>query len=347
MMGNGDSHHSFIHSLRTKIKLTSVKLRGGEEKCYDSPIIGQQISSINTNTMHMNTKRGIAPVAAIIIALLVLGGGAYAVKKGVDKRTERKTKEAKEQTAKREMASTTPRALHVKLDEQNKSGQRGEATITQTGTSTVKVIVNVVGKPSGVAQPAHIHFGSCPTPGAIKYPLTDVAKGASQTDIPLTLDALLAGLPLAINVHKSAAEAKVYVACGNIEAKITGDMKETETKDEMKRDETKDKKSGASETAAVSKALSPAATVTYTVTGFTPKTVTIKKGEAVLFENKTGKPFSVASNPHPTHTAYPEFDQWKTNQKGKSEFKFTFEKVGMWEYHNHLNSNMTGTVIVE
>jgi plastocyanin len=86
--------------------------------------------------------------------------------------------------------------------------------------------------------------------------------------------------------------------------------------------------------------------VTYDANGFSPNTVTIKKGETVIFQNKTGKPASVASGPHPTHTNYPEFDQYKTEQRGQNEFRFVFEKIGTWKYHDHLNANMTGTVIV-
>ncbi len=88
-------------------------------------------------------------------------------------------------------------------------------------------------------------------------------------------------------------------------------------------------------------------TITYDANGFSPNTVTIKKGGMVIFQNKTGKPASVASGAHPTHLLYPEFDQYKTEQRGKDEFRFVFEKVGTWKYHDHLNSTMTGTIIVE
>lgn len=100
-------------------------------------------------------------------------------------------------------------------------------------------------------------------------------------------------------------------------------------------------------TAAVAEAVKKEVTVTYTAEDFSPKTVTIKKGDTLVFQNKTGKRASVASDPHPTHTIYPEFDQYKTDQRGKDEFRFVFEKAGTWGYHDHLNSNMTGTVIVE
>ncbi|OHA19477.1 MAG: hypothetical protein A3C08_02150 [Candidatus Taylorbacteria bacterium RIFCSPHIGHO2_02_FULL_47_18] len=88
------------------------------------------------------------------------------------------------------------------------------------------------------------------------------------------------------------------------------------------------------------------AIVIYDANGFSPNTVTIKKGKTVIFQNKTGKPASVASGPHPTHTNYLEFDQYKTAERGQDEFRFVFEKVGVWKYHDHLNPTMTGTVVV-
>ncbi|MBI4099425.1 cupredoxin domain-containing protein [Candidatus Microgenomates bacterium] len=86
--------------------------------------------------------------------------------------------------------------------------------------------------------------------------------------------------------------------------------------------------------------------VDYTATGFSPATVTIKKGQTVKFVNKSGSSMSVASNPHPTHTDYPGFDQFKSTSKGQTEYDFAFDKVGTWGYHNHLNPSDGGTVIV-
>ncbi len=306
--------------------------------------------------MRTNTTKGIAPVAAIIIALLVLGGGGYMVKKGMVAEKEKKVLQEqaekiakteaerieKEQKEKAEMAKIG-RTITLKLDEQNKSGQKGEAVITQTSPNTLKVIVNITGKPSKVAMPSHIHLGSCTTLGAVKYPLTNVDKGAAQTELPLTLEQLVSELPLSINVHKSASDAKVYVACGNIESKINPSPAEStsiETGMPVPGTETK-------EAVVAGKTESTGdITVIYDVNGFSPSAITIKKGTSVLFLNKTGKKASVASNDHPAHLLYPEFDQYKTDAKGKDEFRFTFEKAGTWGYHDHLNASMTGTVTV-
>jgi len=91
----------------------------------------------------------------------------------------------------------------------------------------------------------------------------------------------------------------------------------------------------------------PKITVRYTSTGFSPATFTVNKGETVRFINETTGRMSVASDPHPTHTIYPEFDQYKTSARGQSTFDFTFEKIGTWGYHNHAQASHTGTVIVQ
>ncbi|MDQ3098407.1 MAG: CHRD domain-containing protein [bacterium] len=69
------------------------------------------------------------------------------------------------------------------------------------------------------AQPAHIHVGVCPLSGAIKYPLTNVVNGESETILPagVTITTLKAAGPLAVNIHKSATELSKYIACGDLD----------------------------------------------------------------------------------------------------------------------------------
>jgi plastocyanin len=88
-------------------------------------------------------------------------------------------------------------------------------------------------------------------------------------------------------------------------------------------------------------------TVTYDGKSFSPSTITINKGDSITFINNNSDGMSVASNPHPTHTIYPEFDQYKTSERGQKEFTFTFTKIGSWGYHNHVNPSAVGTVIVK
>lgn len=82
-------------------------------------------------------------------------------------------------------------------------------------------------------------------------------------------------------------------------------------------------------------------TVTYDANGYSPREITISKGSTVNFVNKSEIPLWVASDPHPTHTDYPEFDTVYGSDKYPSmgeNFSFTFDKVGVWKYHSHTAS---------
>jgi hypothetical protein len=114
--------------------------------------------------------------------------------------------------------SGSAKEMTVTLSEQNGSGESGRATLTAEGDRT-KVVFNLQSKSATAAaapQPAHIHRGSCdkldPTP---TYGLTDVKGGKSTSTVDAKLDDLRKG-SYAINVHKSAADIKTYVACGDI-----------------------------------------------------------------------------------------------------------------------------------
>src|SRR3989338_2289673 len=106
-------------------------------------------------------------------------------------------------------------SIVVALSAQNDSGMNGTATLTSMGESTL-VELALTGAPAGIVQPAHINTGSCATIGGVVYPLEFPVNGVSATTLNVSLDAILAQLPLALNVHKSAEEVSVYVACGDL-----------------------------------------------------------------------------------------------------------------------------------
>lgn len=107
------------------------------------------------------------------------------------------------------------RTVTINLSAQNDSGENGTATLTSEGNKT-KVVIALSNASADVAQPAHIHAGSCaninPKP---KYPLNAVKNGTSTTIVAAELSSLVSG-GNAINVHKSPQEIKTYVACGDI-----------------------------------------------------------------------------------------------------------------------------------
>lgn len=98
------------------------------------------------------------------------------------------------------------------------------------------------------------------------------------------------------------------------------------------------------------------ATVTYSANGYSPSSVTIKKGGTVTWvDQDTGKMWTATAS-HPTHTVYSgttlqehcddttdtSFDQCKNG----SQYSFTFTKTGTWRYHNHSQASHFGSVIV-
>lgn len=85
--------------------------------------------------------------------------------------------------------------------------------------------------------------------------------------------------------------------------------------------------------------------VSYSGGQFLPNSLDIKAGDIVVFKNDSPGDFWPASGPHPTHTAYPEFDAKSAISSGKT-FDFKFIKPGSWKFHNHLNPEATGTITV-
>lgn len=85
--------------------------------------------------------------------------------------------------------------------------------------------------------------------------------------------------------------------------------------------------------------------VIYTNEGFEPRELEIKKGETIKFINMSDRKMWVASNDHPSHNIYPEFDQ-KDIVVRNGEYEFIFERTGIWEYHNHLFSSHEATITV-
>src|SRR3989344_7060009 len=91
-------------------------------------------------------------------------------------------------------------------------------------------------------------------------------------------------------------------------------------------------------------------TIVYTSAGFSPKNLTVKAGTAVTFVNESTRPTWPATDVHPTHTEYPNsdiskcgtaeegstFDACRNVEPGET-YSFTFNEVGEWGFHDHLN----------
>ena len=92
-------------------------------------------------------------------------------------------------------------------------------------------------QPGDGPHPAHIHSGTCETLGDVVLPLTDLAASdeatregptsahavkTSETVVDMPLQEIIDG-GHAINVHLSAEEIGVYIACGDIGGAVTTD----------------------------------------------------------------------------------------------------------------------------
>jgi Cu/Zn superoxide dismutase len=105
--------------------------------------------------------------------------------------------------------------VNFTLHPQNHSGETAAVTMTQDGDNVV-VAVKTENAPA-VAQPIHIHNGTCDTlDPKPKYPLTTLQGGVSTTTLKGMTIAQLESGPYAINVHHSTADVPTYYACGNI-----------------------------------------------------------------------------------------------------------------------------------
>ena len=87
-------------------------------------------------------------------------------------------------------------------------------------------------------------------------------------------------------------------------------------------------------------------TVRYTNTGFEPSKLTVPVGTMVEFINQSDEEMWVASNMHPSHEILATFDQFKGAGKGQS-YMYTFDKKGVWPYHDHINAALEGVITVE
>lgn len=87
-------------------------------------------------------------------------------------------------------------------------------------------------------------------------------------------------------------------------------------------------------------------TVRYTSGGFKPAKLTVSVDTMVEFINQSDEEMWVASNMHPSHEILSTFDQFKGVGKGQS-YMYTFDRKGVWPYHDHINPALEGVISVE
>ncbi|TSC77846.1 MAG: Uncharacterized protein G01um101429_947 [Parcubacteria group bacterium Gr01-1014_29] len=83
-----------------------------------------------------------------------------------------------------------------------------------------------------------------------------------------------------------------------------------------------------------------------TKNGFEPEEIEIKRGDTVTWVNDDSDFRWPASNLHPTHGIYPEFDPQEPIAQSEW-WSFQFKKEGVWKFHDHLNPRFRGSVKVQ
>jgi plastocyanin len=299
---------------------------------------------------NINSQKGIAPIILmIIIGLIALGGlgAGYGYVK-MKKAKEAKAPSQQEQAKKPESTKQAgmPEKVSIKMDAQNDSGISGVAVLSLY-EGKVNVTLDLKDPVADASHPAHIHLGKCPNPGEVKYPLTPVVGGKSDTDLDISwgdmVSAIRTGASMAVNVHKSAAEASVYVSCGDIvlPGMTEQDAEGVKTEVENSRGK-KDVTNG--ENGTVKPELR-----TFNITvknyAYSPKEIRVKKGDTVKIN------LNVAEGYH--NWTIDEFNAQTASVSApeNTSVQFVADKVGTFEYYcsvdGHRLMGLVGKLIVE
>lgn len=98
------------------------------------------------------------------------------------------------------------------------------------------------------------------------------------------------------------------------------------------------------DTSAPSEDTPQTATITFNANGFSPSTLTVKKGTTVTVVNASETEVQFSSDDHPSHRKNPEMNLSTIGPGEKATF--TANTVGTHGFHDHLDDNLTGTLTV-
>ena len=86
-------------------------------------------------------------------------------------------------------------------------------------------------------------------------------------------------------------------------------------------------------------------TITFGEDGFEPDTIHVSGGTEVTFMSTRNGQFWPASDLHPSHSIYPDFDPRRPLGEDES-WSFVFTNQGQWRYHDHLSPLNRGLIKV-
>ena len=82
-----------------------------------------------------------------------------------------------------------------------------------------------------------------------------------------------------------------------------------------------------------------------TASGFSPKSIIVKAGESITWENTDTDNHTVNSDNHPTHLLYPFLNVGIIKPGEKKSV--SPPNGGTFTYHDHLNPSLTGSITVQ
>ena len=147
-----------------------------------------------------------AAVFIIIVGILIFFG------KGANPPSPQKSPQPKNLTQNTE----TAKEFAIYLKPMNNSKQTGSASLIEKN-GKITIGISTTGEPKNVVQYASIHVDTCEILGNIKFPLTNIINGSSQTTLETTIINLQNLGPLALNINRTQGNDKDSVSCANLE----------------------------------------------------------------------------------------------------------------------------------
>lgn len=225
---------------------------------------------------------------------------------------------------------------------------------------------------SEAPHPAHIHSGTCAQLGDVVSPLTDVAPlpnaGAAgpASAIPVELSVNQVDMPLqeiidgghAINIHQSAEEIDLYIACGDIGGVISDDglliglgelndsgyrgvaqLQAAGDKTDVTVFLTADTTTATTAAQEAAPAASNGAPVEIKNFAFTPPSIEVPIGGSITWTNGDNVPH--------TATAVDRAALQSGTIQAGATFTQTFSTAGSYDYFCEFHPNMKGTIVVK
>ncbi len=107
---------------------------------------------------------------------------------------------------------------------------------------------------------------------------------------------------------------------------------------------------GGSDSGSTTPSPTPAAVITITSSGVSPRSVTVPRGSQVQFVNNDSRSHQMNSDPHPEHTECPELNAVGFLSPGASRTSGNLNTARTCRYHDHdlpNNATLQGAIVIQ